>query len=580
MVLEQGIINLTNIDHIYADLYLSSDEDIDVPAYVSMRVNGDTLYERKIGQTEAILICNVSIDVSTYEDYCTLEFRLNQTDIGFYDESISVYIDNIRTKIWHTYDTWNITLSNITQSYTLDTWNLTLSNTPQFYILDTWNITLSNTTQSYILDTWNLTLSNTAEGNILDKWNITLSNLTISSYILDIWNITLSNTPQPYILDTWNITLSNTTKAYTLDTWNLTIGNLTISPYILDRWNVTLSNLTISPYILDTWNLTLSNTSQAYILDTWNMTLSNLTISSYILDTWNITLSNTPQPYILDTWNVTLGNLTISSFIIDTWNMTLSNTTVIPDPPSGFTATAYSGTQINLAWAKGADADYTYIERNMTASWTRGAGIEIYNDTGINYEDTGLSTGITYYYQGWSWNTSNARWSTTYSSDDATTIGLTCSFIYDVTGSVVTVTPTITESTHYKWIVKNLAETEWIPIEDIHDQKFVFPLGGKYKITLTAKDDTSSVNYTRTVTVKASYVEPEPPAEEVEEEEEPRVRNIFTDTGLSDWFADRNIGEFVFIGITGFFILLVVFKRRRKKLVIYPVKKNKKDEEK
>ncbi len=282
----------------------------------------------------------------------------------------------------------------------------------------------------------------------------------------------------------------------------------------------------------------------------------------------------------MDTWNLTIGNLTISSFTIDTWNLTLSNTTIRPDPPSGFTATAYNSTQINLAWTKGIDANYTYIERNTSGvtSWARGTGTEIYNDTGTNYEDTNRTVGVTYYYQGWSWNTTNARWSATNSSDNAVTIGLTCSFIYDVTGSTVAVTPTITASTHYKWIVENGGETEWIPIGDIHDQQFVFPSGGKYKITLTAKDITSSINYSRTVTVKISpELIPSEPLETVPEVKKPVVKNVFTDTGISDWLEDRNIGEFSLIGIMAILVLFILFKKRKKKLVIYPIKKEKKE---
>ena len=164
----------------------------------------------------------------------------------------------------------------------------------------------------------------------------------------------------------------------------------------------------------------------------------------------------------------------------------------------------------------------------------------------------------------------------TYSSDNAITKGLSCSFIYDTIGSTVTVTPTVTAATYYKWIVRNNGETEWIPISDIQDQKFVFPRGGKYKITLTAKNNDNSVNYSRTVTVKISpELIPSEPLEVIPEEKKPKARNIFTDTGIGDWLEDRNLGEFVFIGIIGFFVLFVVFKRRRKKLVVYPIKKKK-----
>ena len=95
-----------------------------------------------------------------------------------------------------------------------------------------------------------------------------------------------------------------------------------------------------------------------------------------------------------------------------------------PLVPTSFTATTYNTSQINLTWTKGTGADNTYIERNATAvtSWARGAGTEIYNGTGTNYEDTGLASGVTYYYQAWSytdqltlhqWSDSNASSSNT-----------------------------------------------------------------------------------------------------------------------------------------------------------------------
>jgi len=86
------------------------------------------------------------------------------------------------------------------------------------------------------------------------------------------------------------------------------------------------------------------------------------------------------------------------------------------------------------------------------------------------------------------------------------------------------------------------------------------------------------VNYTRTIAVRVSpaLIEPEP-LEVIPEKEEPIVKNVFTDTGLSDWLEKRNIGEFSLIGIMGVFGLFVLFKKRKKKLVIYPIKKEEKN---
>jgi len=84
----------------------------------------------------------------------------------------------------------------------------------------------------------------------------------------------------------------------------------------------------------------------------------------------------------------------------------------IPDPPSSFTATAVSSSQIDLSWAKGTNASTTYIERNTISSWNRGEGTLIYNDTSTSYSDTGLNAGTTYYYQAWSYNATDNVYST------------------------------------------------------------------------------------------------------------------------------------------------------------------------
>lgn len=97
-----------------------------------------------------------------------------------------------------------------------------------------------------------------------------------------------------------------------------------------------------------------------------------------------------------------------------------------PNPPSSFTATAWNTTQINLSWAKGANADRTYIEWNSAPDWSRGegftSGIISSNGTQVSTIHNNCDPHTTYYYQAWGWNETDGTFSSTNSSDDATTL--------------------------------------------------------------------------------------------------------------------------------------------------------------
>ena len=75
-----------------------------------------------------------------------------------------------------------------------------------------------------------------------------------------------------------------------------------------------------------------------------------------------------------------------------------------PDSPTNLIVQRNSSSKIYLTWNTGTGFNTTYIERNQSGvtSWGRGEGIFLYNDSGNNYEDTGLTEGVTYYYQAWS----------------------------------------------------------------------------------------------------------------------------------------------------------------------------------
>ena len=103
----------------------------------------------------------------------------------------------------------------------------------------------------------------------------------------------------------------------------------------------------------------------------------------------------------------------------ETYNFT-TRAQYIPNPPGGFTATEYNRTAINLTWTN-AGSNKTYIEWNSTENWARGQGTTLDNSTNTTFNHSGLSFGTTYFYQAWSWNETDSCWSTTNSSDNATT---------------------------------------------------------------------------------------------------------------------------------------------------------------
>ena len=130
---------------------------------------------------------------------------------------------------------------------------------------------------------------------------------------------------------------------------------------------------------------------------------------------------NTPLPYgTIITWyaNVTDGfvytNATYSFTVRDEY---------IPGEPGSFDATTYNRTQIDLSFTRGTGSDKTYIEWNDHATWAIGGGTAIYNGTGTTFGHQNLKDGTQYYYQSWGWNSTDKVYSTSYMSDDATTVG-------------------------------------------------------------------------------------------------------------------------------------------------------------
>ena len=93
-----------------------------------------------------------------------------------------------------------------------------------------------------------------------------------------------------------------------------------------------------------------------------------------------------------------------------------------PSIPTGFMVETVNRTSISLNWTKDNSADSTLIERHTSSSWSRGEGIILYNGSASLIIDTGLSSGITYYYQAWSFNQTDSVFSDTFSAANNITI--------------------------------------------------------------------------------------------------------------------------------------------------------------
>ena len=157
---------------------------------------------------------------------------------------------------------------------------------------------------------------------------------------------------------------------------------------VMSEGGWTKNQLIYNPYSYDDWPnpLTLSANHSGYDMAIY---------CSY-------TISNTLQelnPGVLYTYRAWANNSLGRSYGSEETFLTKPNAT------TSLVATAYSLTQINLAWTQGTGATRTIIERNASSEtvWSRSEGIQIYNDTGTSYSDTGLTDAVTYYYQAWSY---------------------------------------------------------------------------------------------------------------------------------------------------------------------------------
>lgn len=83
--------------------------------------------------------------------------------------------------------------------------------------------------------------------------------------------------------------------------------------------------------------------------------------------------------------------------------------------PTSFTSTSRTSGSIALSWTKGANADNTSVRYRTDVYPTgTGDGTSAYDGTGTSVNVTGLSAGQVYYFRAWSYNNTEAEYSSSY----------------------------------------------------------------------------------------------------------------------------------------------------------------------
>jgi hypothetical protein len=190
------------------------------------------------------------------------------------------------------------------------------------------------------------------------------------------------------------------------------------SPNPADESNGQGLNPSLSVQVNDNNNDLMDVTFRTNASGIWTDIETNRSVSN---GTYSQTPSNMDSYLTRYYWSV---NVTDGQ---DWTNRTFSFTTrgeYIPDAPGDFTAITHNNTQVNLSWVKVTHGEYVIIERNSSAGegpWSQGSATEIYNNTGVSFNDMDLTPGVTYYYQAWSYNEADKRYSTSYASANNTT---------------------------------------------------------------------------------------------------------------------------------------------------------------
>ena len=219
------------------------------------------------------------------------------------------------------------------------------------------------------------------------------------------------------------------------------VDNMTFTPGIIDYTSTAAGNL-FSPYII-----TIKPETSGHIDNT-------IGYAEPLVGASNVPANNTNGTLMTITWTmhtcgrvdfaITDGGEARGGVAVPVTYIPFS-IWIQPSGITGFTATKYHSTQINLSWTKQAGDDKTLIRwRSDHYPTSVTDGTSLYNGTGTTTSHSGLSSGDTRYYSAWGWNTTSG-YTVNYATASATTNRA------PVFGTPSPVNNSINQATHFTW---------------------------------------------------------------------------------------------------------------------------------
>ena len=260
--------------------------------------------------------------------------------------------------------------------------------------------------------------------NISGSWvligsNNSVGNGTYCQYPAAFQTLTLDTTYYWRVDCIDYLAVHNTSELYHFAYINFTLGIGNTSEYIDLQPNITIN---INETVVDN----IDNITWYWWNETgWEWFGNNETgavSSNYSMHFQNATECCTVYQWAVDLSNSSSGASNFSQY----WFIT-----ICLSPPTSLNAARYNGTAHNLTWNEWSNVNATGTVRTMirysTTSYPTAptSGTLLYNGTHDEYNHTGLTEGLTYYYSAWTIYHHSTSWctSSSYSTDSLTAEG-------------------------------------------------------------------------------------------------------------------------------------------------------------